>query len=1221
MAIPPQEVSTERARVSWPEIEERGASIEAPRAVASLRIRQIEIVGFKSFRDRTVLHFQPGVTGIVGPNGCGKSNVVDAIRWVLGEQSAKRLRGEGMEDVIFGGNDRHSPLGMAQVSVVFETDGLPVDQFSLLKESGHPLVSAAAADIMVTRRYLRSGESEYLLNGAPCRLRDVTELFLGTGLGGRAYAIIEQGRVEQLVGAKPDELRLFIEEAAGTTLYRSRRQIAERKMERTRENLLRVQDILREVERQLSVLRRQAKRAEQYRSLLAEIEELDLALAANQRARFASELDELMTEREAALSRDGELTNALSLLEVARQDARAREKAAQELIHEARRAAAEAQGACESARHEMARLEARASELAAQNATTDADLTTAVRERASAVAEHGSGVDRLAELARTVGEIEQSLCVAEGELAHASEQAQGAADALDEARNMLVEAMTEETRARNELAAAAQRRIEEHARLERLEAGLETAAERHARAAAEAERNERALIELRERLQALEGSKRHNAEDLRAALAVRSNWEQTLEGIKEGLGRVRSRRDTLRELQDTHAGYGEGVRAVLAAASPGEVLGVAAEILEIPDEYERAVAAVLGEQLQSVIVQDHRAARDAITALRLAGAGRATCVPRVPRSCAPNADLPDGSERLLDCVRLRPGYEEVGRALLERAVVTPDLEAALAMWEALPFGWTLVTMAGETVDSSGAISGGTQRSEATILAQRRELRLLEQELRRREEEFAEARERLDELSHAVRVREDALRGIDAELAQVAIALVAAEKDFQRVGQELNEVQEESKSIGLERDETGARLEALDAELERLTASVEEVGQRREEFANTVHAAETKFRTTQAAVAGARSEVTDRKVALAAECARRDALVSDIERMVHAEQETERRVARLEERRQVDGRALEEARGALWEVGARLGMLEETAAARFESVADAERHANAAREAAELAEREAAGAQRELGDVRGRVAAMDVQAAERRLAISHLEQTIRDRYQRDVPVAVEADQAGGDGEREEQLSRLRQRVSALGDVNVAALSEVAELEERQGFLNAQRVDLEGALEDLRKTIARLNRTSRARFRETFEKVDATFRSVFPKLFQGGKAYLRLTDEEQILESGIEIVVQPPGKRVGSLDLLSGGEKALTAVSLIFALFLVKPSPFCFLDEVDAPLDDANIGRFNAMVREMSAQSQFILITHNRRTMEAAETLYGVTMEEPGVSKIVSVRMPG
>jgi chromosome segregation protein len=376
-----------------------------------------------------------------------------------------------------------------------------------------------------------------------------------------------------------------------------------------------------------------------------------------------------------------------------------------------------------------------------------------------------------------------------------------------------------------------------------------------------------------------------------------------------------------------------------------------------------------------------------------------------------------------------------------------------------------------------------------------------------------------------------------------------------------------------------------------------------------------------AVTGAQGEATEHRVGLARERARRDALESTIERLRRVDDEVERRTSELEERKRTDARSLADSQAAVGAARERSGTLEAEAVVASRTVEEAQAGSAEARAAVEHVEGRGGTLQTDLDRVRADAGTFDVQIAERRLAVSHIEDTIRGRYQRELAdVEIEIHTAEDAATHEERLAYLRNRVASMGEVNVAALGEVADLDERQRFLEGQRADLEQALEDLRRTITRLNRTSRTKFRETFERVDQTFREVFPKLFAGGKAQLRLTDETQILESGVEILVQLPGKRVASLALLSGGEKALTAVSLIFALFLISPSPFCFLDEVDAPLDDANIGRFNGMVREMSAHSQFILITHNKRTMEVAETLYGITMEEPGVSEVVSVRLP-
>lgn len=1222
MAIPPQEVSVERALASFSEGEPTGDEVieSAPSSTtATLRIRQIELVGFKSFRDRTLLRFPSRTTGVVGPNGCGKSNVVDAIRWVLGEQSAKRLRGDGMEDVIFGGNDRHAPLGMAQVSIVFETDGLPLDQFALLKEAGHPLRSTGPSEIMVTRRYFRSGESEYLMNGVTCRLRDITELFLGTGLGGKAYAIIEQGRVEALISAKPEEMRLFIEEAAGTTLYRSRRQMAERKMERTRENLLRVQDILREVERQLGSLRRQAKRAEQYRTLLGEMTELDLALSARSRARILGEIEQLTAQREVLMARAAELVTTLEALEAERRSAREREVEAQQDVQRAQASASEARAMLDACRNERTRLDAKAGELQSQDAATAADLSRAVEERALIAQERADAETRLTGLVGAIEDAERGLVTHEGDLAQANEGLRAESRQLDTARAAAAAAVDALAAAQNSLSVATERATQEQHRHERLEASAQTLGERERLAVENAGSAERLMLEQQMRLGVLEGEKRERTESLRAVLSERTSWAQTLDDMKDALARVQSRRDSLREIQESRAGYTEGVRAVLAASSRDEALGLVAEILEIPAEHERAVAAVLGEHLQAVVMRDHGAARDAVQALRLAGAGRVTCLPiqgaSVRSVVAPGAP----ARALLDVVGVRDGYEGVARSLLGNAFLVDDLDGALALWAAGDPGWILVTPAGETLLGSGAIAGGRERSEETLLAQRRELRALDEEVERRETELAAARLRYQELTAIMEQRETELRDIDAELGQVAVRVVAAEKDVQRSQQEARDVAEQLREVSGEIERSARQLVACREEMSRLETVRADAERLRHDCSLAVVATEGRVADRRAAAVELQEAQTSRRIALAESQARRDALLLAIERLGRSDEDAERRATTLRDRQAADRATLEQTHAALSETTGRLAALEDAATRAGEELAMAEAELHRLREVTERSERGASEAQADIDGVRSRNVALDLQLAEHRMTLTHLEQTIRERYQREL-ADVELSRDEELGADETHLARLKERLAGMGEVNVGALAEIAELEERQQFLGRQRDDLDGALEDLKKTIGRLNRASKARFRETFDRVDATFREVLPKLFGGGKGQLRLTNEEQILESGVEVIVQPPGKRIGPLDLLSGGEKALTAVSLIFSLFLIRPSPFCFLDEVDAPLDDANIGRFNNMVREMSAHSQFILITHNKRTMEVAETLYGVTMEEPGVSKVVSVRLP-
>ena len=847
------------------------------------------------------------------------------------------------------------------------------------------------------------------------------------------------------------------------------------------------------------------------------------------------------------------------------------------------------------------------------------DLARAVEERGTVETEYVDAGSRLAALIATIDEADQQLAVHEAALLHANEELIAENRTLEVARGALVEAVAALAEAQNALSVLRERCSQEEARRERLQGAAHVLSEREIAAVDKANAAEHLMVEQQERLGVLGGEKRERAESLRAVLSERTSWEQALDGMKDGMARARSRRDSLREIQESRAGYTEGVRAVLAASSRDEALALVAEILEIPAEHERAVAAVLGEHLQAVIMRDHAAARDAVQALRRAGAGRVMCLPCEGPHGRPTTAPPAPSRALLDLVRVRAGYEGVARALLGNVFVVDDLDAALAIWGGGEAHWTLVTPAGETLAASGAIAGGSERSEETLLAQRRELRVLDGEVERRDAELAAARVRYEELTQTMQRRESLLRDVDAELAQVAVSVVAAEKDTQRGRQEIRDIQEQHRVVSAEFEDASTQLAVRHEEARRLEEERQHATARRDECDHAGARAECTVAERREAAVSLQEAQTSRRIARAEGQARRDALVMAIDRLRRSDEEARRRATALLDRQHADQRALEETRTALATAVSRIGVREGAATESSGALADAEGELRRLREVTEKAEHEMSQSQLELDGVRSRASVLDLQVTEHRMALGHLEQTIRDRYQRELADvdATLGEHLGGD---DAQLTRLRERAAGMGDVNVGALREIEELEERQRFLGQQRDDLDRALEDLRKTISRLNRASRARFRETFDRVDATFREVLPKLFGGGKAQLRLTDEEQILDSGVEVIVQPPGKRIGTLDLLSGGEKALTAVSLIFSLFLIRPSPFCFLDEVDAPLDDANIGRFNTMVREMSAHSQFILITHNKRTMEAAETLYGVTMEEPGVSKVVSVRLP-
>jgi chromosome segregation protein len=1169
----------------------------------------------------------------VGPNGCGKSNVVDAIRWVLGEQSPKHLRGESMEDVIFNGNERLAPTGMAQVSLTFENEpgasppGAHVPTDLDLDVSTLPAHFRDLAEITVTRRYFRSGESEYFINKMPCRLKDITELFLGTGVGTKAYAIIEQGRVEQLINAKPEDRRLFIEEAAGTTLYRSRKLQAERKMERTRENLLRVNDVLREIERQIQYLHRMAKKAEQYRVLQEEIRQLDLSLCGVQWRRLTAAIGEL----EAALGRHREEENsalaALAKLEAERPQKLAAHVGAEDQLARQREAAAVLESECRSLQQQIEllsqevaererrvnRLQSETDALAAQHAQLRQALHEQERERLQCA--------QL--LLFDEGELERK----EAELVQVRARVVEATAHLEAVKNGVVGLAAREAECRNALATHQRRRDDARRRLERLAAEQAQASERLAALDSTAVAQRDAVAQLHERLRSAAGEQERRAEGVRALAERRRASERQVSTIHTQLLQLRSRLESLQQLQQSYEGYQRGVRSILLDAQPHEgVLGVVADVIGVPAQYECAVAAALGDSLQYVIVRQEDDGLGAVATLRDRDSGRGSFIPLAPRKVPLNGNgkgahsLNGNTRPLLDLVEFEEPYRRVAEALLDEVVLVPDLASGLALWRQNGVHVTMVTPEGDLIDATGVITGGSERPlEEEIVSRRRLVGELEAEIVATEQRLAQAQADVRRLQAEMDEQEKALKDLDRDVHALTVDLVAAEKDIEHV--------ESERPRWMDRLEV-ARFEAATASAEESEscAAIEQVERGLAEAALERQVRESELRSAQDGAATAAvqidvvtAEVTRIKVNVAERRQRHEASVAALARLnVQVDEQSNRQTTIAAELQETEHERASLQTG----VTEAQGRLTSQAAER-QAV---EGHIGVARTALDAATEALLAHDRLQHELRDQLDASrtassqcEISLAEQRLRATHLTQSMQEKYGADL---AEQPPVEGTEQEEEALARLetlREKLSRIGEVNVGAIDELRELEERATFLRTQKEDIERSLADLERTIQRLNRASRTKFAETFAAVNEKFQVVLPRLFRGGEARLVLTDEHNLLETGVDIVVRPPGKRLDTVTLLSGGEKALVAVSLIFSLFLINPTPFCFLDEVDAPLDDANISRFTHLVQEMSEHSQFIVITHNKRTMQAANVLYGVTMEEPGVSKILSVAM--
>ncbi len=1183
-----------------------------------MRINRIDITGFKSFMDRTVLGFDDGITGVVGPNGCGKSNVVDAIRWVMGEQSAKNLRGRGMEDVIFNGSETHAPLSMAEVTLTMQVG------------AGDTLPPALAGlpEVSVTRRLFRNGDSEYQLNRTTCRLLDITELFLGTGVGTRAYSIIEQGRVGQIVSARPEDRRAFIEEAAGVTRYKARRKAAERKLEYTQQNLLRVNDIVVELEKRLDSLDRQARKAEKYKRLKGEMREIELHALAHRHLELAAQRKVLELQ--------------LSSLSGEEREAFERVRSMEESVA-ARRAALEADSAgLEALAAEAYAVEAQV-QLDAQNLAHWQEDLAATRSRTQAAqAELMQVAGRRAEVelarAEATAELER-LGVAsredEVQLRVQGEELRRTTELLDDVGARL-------ERERRELVDAEKRVANHETNLTNLEARRAELEERVARLSGElsALRAEEAQLESarREVLSRVEQSRAAHGELLsrrgeeEASLTrLREAFAENEVGVialREELADKRSRLQALEEISRSYEGFDRGVRAVMAKAGsePRQVgvFGLVSDVLAVPAEYEKAVEGALGDRLQHVIVETPERGFQLIEYLKGLSEGRSTFlpVPAEPQPPLPPLDSPDVRAMALSQVQVR---DEVLQPLVEQLLsgvaVVADLIVARSLSVQHPT-YSFVTLDGDVVRPGGATTGGVLEGPAVgALQKKRQIAELDAEVKRVEERYNELITRHYELQKQLGHSEGVLKGLEKHRHAEELSLTTHEKDLHQAGSSLSKLRDRSAALEGDKAQLGQQGAALAHELEGCRGEVVHGQAEKQTREDRVRLLASEIESLKARGEALAAETTALKVKVASSSERGEAVRRRSDELAQQHEELAARAGRLEATR-VEG---------VQRVGELETRVESTAAERSLRV---EKHAELA---GHVEQRKAAYAQAlaqvhadevALKEARAKadalqqgLSAASMKERELSLELQHVERQTVERYQVEIHEAIHQFHTHPPlgPEAEQKLKELRAQVERMGEVNVTAIEEHKELRERFEFLSRQKKDLEDSLAQLDDAIKKIDATSRQRFRETFDVVNEKFQQVFPRLFGGGRASLMLTQELPGQEAGVEILAQPPGKKLQSVSLFSGGEKALTAVALIFAIFLIKPTPFCLLDEVDAPLDEGNVGRYNEMVREMSKQSQFILITHNKKTMEVVDTLYGVTMEEPGVSKLVSVKM--
>ncbi|MEM7160167.1 MAG: chromosome segregation protein SMC [Myxococcota bacterium] len=1255
-----------------------------------MKLKKIEVVGFKSFADRQLVVVDEHVTGVIGPNGCGKSNIVDAVRWCMGEQSAKHLRGSGMADVIFAGCASRGPGGMAEVTLTFENDGndLPASALDL-------------PEIAITRRLFADGTSEYLINKVPSRLRDITELLMGTGAGTKGYSIIEQGQVGKIVSSKPEERRHLIDEAAGITRFKSQRAAAQRKIEATRTNLLRVTDVVTELEGRLGTLRRQAQKAERYKRYREELRDLELWIASHKMLELLSTGAVLNERREDLSQQVDDLRET-----IAARDTR---------IEAQRTTLAETERRLSEHQQQVYDFDNRVRLLDAEEdyRKREREGLTASAAQARAEAEAGErgleGVEQeLAQVAGEIAELERvggakglrgRVDALQGELETAQSRLDALAQSVDTARDARDAATQRLAAARARHASLQETTAELDARADQAAQASEALGTQHQELSEGAGQADEAFDAAARSVEALQEHRVKLDRDRASLRQQVSAAEVELDTQRAEVHRCRSRLQSLQEIQSRYRGCQSGVQVVmehqeqlaapqaeagaeLGAGAPSEapssspVLGILADFVSAPEHLEAAVSAVLGDRLEGIVVDEPAAAARGVDLLKRMQEGRTTFLPKQARGTEGSARVeveqargsalgwsrnpaaPTGGIEVVDLsadapsiitpglpaqpVSSRPSITQrsgvvgrladlvdvagemapMARALLGDTLVVDDLPRALELYsegEARP---PMVTLDGDRVEPTGVVIGGSPTAlDSALLQQKREIRELEEILRQLEETFEATRARhlalAQELAEVERAREQSEADVlQAEKDKLARAQVRQQlrTDLQRIAAELDRRSKE-------RDTLRTMVATRREEIETLGSQMEADEREATEQGRVVEEGMAERQTHTEARERLGVELTEARVALARWQQQADALAATRDRLKRQATSERERITRLRGAAdESDGKvkALSEASEAAATERADLVERSKTASAL---VHDDREQFDELRVQVDELEASLKTLRGDLDEHRERLQQVELGLQEIALERQHVVEDVQQRFDVDLQeVLVDHHHrplAGPDTiTRRKDLRRI---LSRMGEVNLTAIDEFEEVSTRYEYLTGQRQDLESAIAQLQEAIDRINKTTRQLFRETFDAVDQRFRLLFPRLFNGGRAELQLTDPSDMLSTGVEIVAQPPGKQLRSLDLLSGGEKALTAVSLIFAIFLIKPSPFCILDEVDAPLDDANVGRMCKLVRELSGNTQFIVITHNKVTMENSDRLYGVTMEQRGISKLVSVNM--
>ena len=1177
-------------------------------------LKRIEMQGFKSFADKTVLEFKPGITTVIGPNGSGKSNISDAIRWVLGEQSMKSLRGSKSEDIIFAGTQARKSLGFAEVSIVIDNNDnkLPIEY----------------SEVTVTRKIYRSGETGYFINKVPCRLKDILELFMDTGIGKDGYSIIGQGKIDEILSNKSEDRRHIFEEAAGIVKYRTRKQESEKKLEQTKLNLLRINDILAEIEANIEPLKLQSDKAKQFLDLREELKSIEVGLFIYNINTYKEKLEQLVKDEDIITSQKEAEDSKMEALQASKEELRQVVDDITAQIENMQNIGFESSNKIEKINSEIGISNERIQNNTANKQRLEAEILEVKSRIEELKEEQRQKLEKKTNLTSNKEKFEKELAEKEAELAELSKKL-SAKELEIEGKKQIVQDNIDK---KYELAAEINTQDVNYENLEKRKKQLKNEIDS---VISELDSTRYGKNEISKGFYDIESKRNIAVEKLEKSVQAKEQNMQKLKQYEDEISKLtytqrmkQARHQFLIETEKEKEGYNKTVKSLLVACDKDSSLnkgihGVLANLISVEKEYETAIEMCLGQALQNVVTSTEQDAKKMIEYLRSNSLGRASFLPiaSVQGKKLDKLTKMDGVIGIAsDLVKCKKEYEQIILSLLGRTVVVEDMDTAIALAKKDKYSFRIVTLKGDIISSSGSISGGSvQTKTVNILGRSREIEDLEKELKKLEKQIADKTAEKEEYASSIGDSIEETAKLEKELQEIEIIyatekqkMVAVEENITRLENRLAKLKEEVTQTEKQKEENRLLKEQKETEIQTLTQQIEELNKVIEEFA-------LNNKDNQKYIDDLNFDITNLKISVTSF----DESESSIEEMVERiSQDIKNNEQSIENKNQnilainEENTKLEQ---TITEYNAQIEQIKQEVTNSGTKVEELKQERIAKNEKLVNTENEIQSQFSTLESLKEQIIKLDVKKTKLEQDLQQVVESLWNEYELTPNSTEEYQKPNNVATAQKQVNSLRNKIKDLGSINIDSIEEYKKTKERYDFMSEQRLDLENTASKLRKIIGDMTTTMQNQFKEKFELINKNFNEVFTELFNGGKAELILENEENILECGIDIRVQPPGKKLQNMMLLSGGEKAFTAIALLFAILKINPAPFCILDEIEAALDDVNVYRFAEYLKKFCKQTQFLVITHRKGTMEAGDSVYGVTMEENGISKLLSIKL--